>query len=45
MFCEKLLGRFDLSAATRRASSSPATGSRAAHLIEQQRLLKAAFGE
>jgi 2-oxoglutarate dehydrogenase E1 component len=45
LFCHRLLDRYPLTAATRPASSSPATGSRAAHQIEQQRLLAAAFAE
>ena len=44
-FCNKLMDRLTLHHVARSASSSPATGSRAAHNLEQQRLLAAAFGE
>ena len=43
-FCHKLFDRLRLDAVTRPASASPATGSRAAHVIEQERLLSKAFG-
>ena len=42
-FGETILGRWPFSGVTRRASSSPATGSAAAHKIEQARLLERAF--
>lgn len=40
---DTLLGRFPLSALSRTASASPATGSFNAHKIEQERLMEAAF--
>ena len=42
-FGETVLGRWAFRGVTRRASSSPATGSAAAHKIEQARLLERAF--
>lgn len=42
---DMLLGKYPLLPVTRRASASPATGSRASHLIEQERLLTRAFAE
>jgi len=42
---EKFLGERKLSVAARRHSASPATGSKAAHKIEQEVLLAEAFGE
>ncbi len=42
-FCSRLLDRYDFNAVTRKASASPATGSRAAHLIEQENILDQAF--
>jgi 2-oxoglutarate dehydrogenase E1 component len=42
-FGDSVLGRWPFSGVTRRASSSPATGSAAAHKIEQARLLDRAF--
>jgi 2-oxoglutarate dehydrogenase E1 component len=44
-FGPRLVGRFPLSRASRRASASPATGSPAAHKQEQQKLLDEAFAE
>ena len=44
-FCNRLMDRLKLHHVARPTSSSPATGSRAAHQLEQQRLLDAAFGE
>ena len=44
-FGEQLLGRFPLTAVTRPASASPATGSAHAHRIEQQEIVAAAFGD
>ena len=44
-FCHRLLDRLPFDAVTRPASASPATGSRAAHQIEQARIMAAAFGE
>jgi len=43
-FCPKLLGRFPLQGLARPESASPATGSRAAHLIEQEKILTDAIG-
>ncbi len=42
---EKFLGDRDLYVASRKHSASPATGSKAAHKIEQEVLLAEAFGE
>ncbi|HEX7010662.1 MAG TPA: 2-oxoglutarate dehydrogenase E1 component [Phycisphaeraceae bacterium] len=42
-FCDTLWGRWPLAVISRRASASPATGSRAAHQIEQEEILNAAF--
>lgn len=44
-FCHRLLDRWSFDAVTRPASASPATGSRAAHQMEQARIMAAAFGE
>lgn len=44
-FCNKLMDRLTLHHVARDQSSSPATGSRAAHQLEQRRLLNSAFGE
>ncbi len=44
-FCRRLLERYPFEGVYRPKSSSPATGSRSAHQIEQERLLAAAFGE
>ncbi|MCG3180893.1 MAG: 2-oxoglutarate dehydrogenase E1 component [Phycisphaerae bacterium] len=44
-FGRSLLGRWPLSAVTRPISASPATGSKARHEMEQERLLAAALGE
>ena len=44
-FCDKLFGRLPFSGVMRHASASPATGSKAAHTIEQERILTAAFGQ
>ncbi|MEX0745440.1 MAG: 2-oxoglutarate dehydrogenase E1 component [Phycisphaeraceae bacterium] len=44
-FCNRLLGRLSFEGITRPVSASPATGSRAAHQIEQERVLAEAFGE
>lgn len=41
----RLLGRHPMRVASRPASASPATGSRSAHLLEQQRLIAEALGE
>ena len=41
----RLLGRWDMTRVARVPSASPATGSRAAHQIEQQELLDDAFGD
>ena len=43
-FCPKLLGRYPLLGISRRESASPATGSRAAHMIEQEKILTEAIG-
>ncbi len=43
-FCPKLLGRFPLQGIARPESASPATGSRAAHMIEQEKILSDAVG-
>ena len=40
----RLLGKYDMTRVARRPSASPATGSKAAHQLEQQELLDAAFG-
>ncbi len=45
LFCKRLLDRFDFEGVTRAESASPATGSRAAHQLEQSRLIAEAFGE
>ena len=41
----KLLHRWDMTRVARVPSASPATGSRAAHQIEQQQLMDDAFGD
>ena len=41
----RLLHRWDMTRVARPPSASPATGSRAAHQIEQQELLDRAFGD
>ncbi len=41
----RLLHRWDMTRVARQPSASPATGSRAAHQIEQQELLDQAFGD
>jgi 2-oxoglutarate dehydrogenase E1 component len=43
-FCNRLFDRLNLHAACRPVSSSPATGSKAAHSIEQEQVLSEAFG-
>ncbi len=43
-FCPEFLGRFTLKGIARAESASPATGSRAAHLIEQEQILTEAIG-
>ncbi len=43
-FCYRLFDRLHLHVACRKPSASPATGSRAAHQIEQEQLLSEAFG-
>lgn len=43
-FCPKLLGRYPLKGIARPESASPATGSRNAHMIEQEKLLAEAIG-
>jgi len=43
-FCPELLGRFSLTGIARPESASPATGSRAAHMIEQEKILTQAIG-
>jgi 2-oxoglutarate dehydrogenase E1 component len=43
-FCPKLLGKYPLKGIARPESASPATGSRAAHMIEQERILTEAIG-
>ncbi|MEZ6190787.1 MAG: 2-oxoglutarate dehydrogenase E1 component [Phycisphaerales bacterium] len=43
-FCPKLLGRYPLKGIARRESASPATGSRNAHMIEQENILTEAIG-
>ena len=45
MFGIDLFERFKLTAVTRPASASPATGSGAAHRIEQEQLMSEAFGD
>jgi 2-oxoglutarate dehydrogenase E1 component len=42
---EKFLGERELHIASRHHSASPATGSKAAHKLEQELLLAQAFGE
>ncbi len=42
-FGDALLGRYPLKVAARPAAASPATGSKGAHEIEQERLIKEAF--
>ncbi len=42
---ERLLGRFPLRGVSRPASASPATGSRSAHVWEQNKLIAEALGE
>jgi 2-oxoglutarate dehydrogenase complex dehydrogenase (E1) component-like enzyme len=42
-FGDKLLGRFPFSGVSRRAASSPATGSSGAHKIEQKQIVDSAF--
>jgi len=42
---EKFLGERELHVASRKHSASPATGSKAAHKLEQELLLAQAFGE
>jgi 2-oxoglutarate dehydrogenase E1 component len=44
-FGEALLGRFPLTRVSRPASASPATGSLNAHKKEQERIIRAAFGD
>lgn len=44
-FDHKLFDAYPLRVASRKASSSPATGSKAAHELEHKRLLDEAFGE
>lgn len=44
-FGDRLLGRFPLRGVSRPASASPATGSRSAHVWEQERLIAQALGE
>ncbi len=44
-FGHRLFGRFPMSVISREASSSPATGSKAAHEFEQQQLLERAFND
>ncbi|MFW6060190.1 MAG: 2-oxoglutarate dehydrogenase E1 component [Phycisphaeraceae bacterium] len=44
-FCQRLLGEWPLEGVTRESSASPATGSKAAHQIEQEQLVAQAFGE
>jgi 2-oxoglutarate dehydrogenase E1 component len=43
-FCHRLFDRLTLQVACRRASASPATGSKAAHGIEQEQVIAEAFG-
>ncbi len=43
-FCPELLDRFTLTGIARAESASPATGSRAAHIIEQEKILAEAIG-
>ncbi|MFA9478700.1 2-oxoglutarate dehydrogenase E1 component [Phycisphaerales bacterium AB-hyl4] len=43
--CTRLLGRWPFEGIGRPESASPATGSRAAHQIEQERVIAEAFGE
>ncbi len=43
-FCPEFLGRFALKGLARVESASPATGSRAAHMIEQETILTDAIG-
>jgi 2-oxoglutarate dehydrogenase complex dehydrogenase (E1) component-like enzyme len=42
-FGDRVLGRLPLKRVSRNASASPATGSAAAHQIEQQELIEEAF--
>jgi 2-oxoglutarate dehydrogenase E1 component len=42
---ERLLGRFPMTGVSRPASASPATGSKAAHVWEQNKLIAEALGE
>jgi 2-oxoglutarate dehydrogenase E1 component len=44
-FGDRLLGRHPLTGIYRPASASPATGSHSAHRIEQEELMRKAFGE
>ena len=44
-FCDKLVERLPFKGVGRPASASPATGSRAAHQIEQERVLSQAFAD
>ena len=43
-FCPQMLGRYTLKGIARPESASPATGSRAAHLVEQEKILTEAIG-
>ncbi len=43
-FCPRLVDRFELRGITRAESASPATGSRAAHMMEQEIILTEAIG-
>jgi 2-oxoglutarate dehydrogenase E1 component len=43
-FCPRLLGKYPLRGIARPESASPATGSRAAHVIEQEKILAEAIG-
>ncbi|GAB4108051.1 MAG: 2-oxoglutarate dehydrogenase E1 component [Phycisphaeraceae bacterium] len=43
-YCPRLLGKYPLKVIARPESASPATGSRAAHLIEQERIIAEAVG-
>ncbi len=43
-FCPRLIDRFELRGISRAESASPATGSRAAHMIEQEKILTDAIG-
>jgi 2-oxoglutarate dehydrogenase E1 component len=42
---ERLFDRFPLSGVSRASASSPATGSKSSHTLEQEKLLAAAFGD